>query len=73
MHQALRRLVCSLGPEGSQDDKFAETVLVVEDELVPVILTLFEPNVHSATKGICIDPNFQSHHGKYTLNEVSIW
>ena len=39
MHQALRHLICSLGPEWSQDDKFAETFLVVEDELVPGIWT----------------------------------
>ena len=39
MHQALRHLSCSPRPQWSQDDKFAETVLVVEDELVPIIWT----------------------------------
>ena len=39
MHQALRNLICCLGPEWPQDDKFAETVLVVENKPVPVIWT----------------------------------
>ena len=39
MHQALCHLICCLGFEWSQEDELAEAVLVIEDELVPVIRT----------------------------------